>query len=161
LFIIIIIISRQQIIQQEAHRQHFSIDYDVNEQLKNAEWCHLHDDLTYTTLEFSTLISEHYDLEDDVAETLCFRYENYRGEQMQWNTLLDHKTLEDKVVRTEAGIVRPLTINDIRMSCLLHPGAIIDREVNCNSPSCCKTFLQLVLKSAEKCLGYQGSNQFT
>jgi hypothetical protein len=76
---------------------------------------------------------DYYDLGDDVAETLSFRYQNYQGEQMQWTTRLDHETIGNKVIKTEAGIVRPLTINDIHMSCLLQPGAVVERKVNCDS----------------------------
>jgi hypothetical protein len=65
-----------------------------------------------------------------VEDDLCFRYQS--GQEQQYITLLGNDTIENKVVTTKEGVQWPLTINDIELSILSEPGAVIKEEVNCN-----------------------------
>ena len=85
----------------------------------------------YTMTELSQLIVKYFELGDDVEDDLCFRYKS--REWQQYITLLGNDTIENKVITTQEGVQRPLTIDDVELSILLEPGAIIEEEVNCNS----------------------------
>ncbi len=124
-------LSRQHVIQQRTHRYRFSLDYDVNQQIKDGEWRQLHEDATFTMGKLSRQIVEFFDLGDDVEDVLCFRYKN--GQQQQYITMLGDDTIENKVITMQEGVQRPLTINNVELSILLEPGTIVEEEVNCNS----------------------------
>jgi hypothetical protein len=49
-------LSHQHVLQQDTHWQQFSIDYDINKQLKNGEWRQLHDDPKFITNALSAII---------------------------------------------------------------------------------------------------------
>ena len=74
-------LSEQQVLLRGTHRHRFHLDYDVNRLIVEGEWHRLYDDRTYTIAELTQLIVEHYQLGDDVADALCFRYSNQEGEQ--------------------------------------------------------------------------------
>ena len=127
-------LSEQQQLQWGTYRYRFHLDYHVNQLIVDGEWRHLHDDPTYTMDELSHLITNFYQLEDDVAESLCFRYVTHVGQERtrRWITILGHDTIQNKTLRNAEGGEVQLTINDIELSCYL-PAGTIKREVNCNS----------------------------
>jgi hypothetical protein len=68
-----------------------------------------------------------------VAETLCFQYHSYERGQRQWAQLRHNDTIENEVIRNEAEVTGPLTINDINLSYFLEHGTIINHDINCYS----------------------------
>jgi hypothetical protein len=88
----------------------------VNHLIVEGSWRQLHDDATYIIAELSQLISEFYELENDVAEALHFRYETLMGGQQRNIILLANEMLERKMVRTLQG-ERELTIDAVDLSC--------------------------------------------
>ncbi len=85
--------------------------------------------------ELGHLITNFYQLEDDVAESLCFRYVTHVGQKRAkwWITIFGHDTIKNKTFRKTEGDEVHLTIQDVDLSCFLPAGAIVEREVNCNS----------------------------
>ncbi len=65
----------------------------------------LHDDDTYTMAKLCQLIVDYFELGDDVADTLCFRYPTHIGEERRraYETLLDNDTIEGKTFINEEG----------------------------------------------------------
>ena len=126
-------LSEQYITQRDTHQYRFSLDYDINQQVVSGEWRQIYDDPTYNIAELTMLIADFYNLDQDIEDTLCFRYENYIGQQKRWITLLEQETLENKIITSEQGDQRPLTIEDVHISCFIPRGAIVEREVTCDS----------------------------
>ncbi len=95
----------------------------------------LHDDVMYTIAELSQLIVDYFDLGEDVTNTLCFRFATHVGEdrRREHRTLLENETIENKTFINEEGHQQQLTINCVELSCYLPQGAIVEREVTCNS----------------------------
>ena len=50
-----------------------------------------------------------------------------------WVRLREHERIEDQQIRTEEGVQRQLTIDDVELFCYLPRGTMVEREVNCNS----------------------------
>jgi len=95
----------------------------------------LHDDVTYTIAELSQLIVDHYELGEDIAETLCFRYATHVGDdrRREYRTLLENDTIENKMFINEHGNEQELTINFVEISSYLPAGSIVEKEVTCDS----------------------------
>jgi hypothetical protein len=128
-------LSTQQQLQRGTYRYRFHIDYDINQQILNGEWRMLHDDVTYTIAELSQLIVDHYELGEDIAETLCFRYATHVGDdrRREYRTLLENDTIENKMFINEHGNEQELTINFVEISSYLPAGSIVEKEVTCDS----------------------------
>ncbi len=86
--------------------------------------------------ELSYLITNYYQLEEDVAATLCYRYITHVGEERTrtHREVLGFETIQYKTKINEHGMETPLTIDDIELSCYLHQGTTVEREITCNSP---------------------------
>ncbi len=112
----------------------------------------LHDDATYTMMELSQLIVDFFELGDDVAETLCFRYVTHVGEERRrvYRTLLENETIENKVFIDEEGNQQQLTINCAELSCFLPQGTIVEQEVNCDSAFKLQTLPPIAAEIHEK-----------
>ncbi len=74
-------LSRQEILRRGTYQYRFHIDHHVNWLIVEGGWRSLHDDDTYRFSELSQLITEHYELEEDISQALCFRYSHYEGEE--------------------------------------------------------------------------------
>jgi hypothetical protein len=81
----------------------------------------------------SHLITNHYQLEEDVEVTLCYRYTTHVGEERTrtYREVLGHESICIKHKLRRDGT--ELTIDNIDLSCFLCQGNISEREVNCNS----------------------------
>jgi hypothetical protein len=53
----------------------------MNRLIVEGDWRQLHDDNTYTMNELSHLITNYYQLKEDVAVTLCYQYITHVGEE--------------------------------------------------------------------------------
>ena len=128
-------LSKQEELGSPSHRYRFSKDHEINQQIKNGDWRELTNDETYTFAELSMLISLHFQLEEDVEASLCYRYKTYTGpaRRKKWKTLLAHEKLQGKTFTTARGNVRPLTMRDVHLSIYLPRGTIVEKEVNCDS----------------------------
>jgi hypothetical protein len=128
-------LSRQHQLLRDTYRYRFHLDYHVNQLIVDGEWRHLHDDPTYTMDELSHLISNYYQLEDVISESLCFRYITHIGPERtrSFIRILGHDAIENKTFVNEHGSEVQLTIDAVEISCYLPAGTIVGKEVNCNS----------------------------
>jgi hypothetical protein len=113
------LLNEQFVVQRDTHRYRFSLDYEINQQVVSGEWRQIYDDPSCNMAELTLLITNFYNLDQDVEETICFRYQNYIGQQMRWITLLEQETLENKIMTSAQGDQRSLTIEDVHISCLI------------------------------------------
>jgi hypothetical protein len=95
----------------------------------------VYDDDTYTANELIMLIVDYYELDDDVAEALCLRYNtNDRGQgEIRTLTMRAHETVTEIMIQTNEGINQRLTIDDVTLSCFYPRGSLVEEEVTCNS----------------------------
>jgi hypothetical protein len=125
-------LSEQQELQRGTYQTQFHLDHHINRLIVEGSSRQIYVDPTYSIAELSQLTVDKFQLEDDVATALCFRYETQVGGQKRMVELLANETLEGKIVRKEQG-KRALTINDVDLSCYYPQGTIVEREVSCNS----------------------------
>ncbi len=112
----------------------------------------LHDDTTYTIMELSQLIVDYFELDNDVAETLCFCHVTHVGEERrrEYRTLLENDTIENKLFVNEEGNEEELTINCLELSCFLPQGTVVEQEVNCDFTFMIRTLPPIAAEIHEK-----------
>ncbi len=66
-------LSKQYLVWRDTHHYHFSLDYDINQQIVSGEWMQIYDDLTYNIAELTMFIAEFYDLNPDIEESMLSR----------------------------------------------------------------------------------------
>jgi hypothetical protein len=117
------------------HCTKFHNDHHINQLLIVGDWHQVYDDETYTANEILVLIVNYYELDKDVSQALCLRYNTYQGQQQQRRTITMrlHETLEEIQITEEHGNVRRLTIDDLNISCFYPQGSFIEEDVTCNS----------------------------
>ncbi len=69
-------LSKQYAVQRDTHRYRFSLDYDINQQVVSGEWRQIYEGPTYNIAELTTLFAEFYDLDPDIKDRQCFRYQD-------------------------------------------------------------------------------------
>jgi exonuclease V gamma subunit len=84
-------LSEQLQLQRGTYRTQFHLDHHVNWLIVEGSWRQLYDDATYTIAELSQLMVEFYQLEDDVAQALCFCFETQVGGGAKKNGGIDSK----------------------------------------------------------------------
>ncbi len=87
--------------------------------------------------EFKELITDNYQLDPDVKETIRFRFISYRGinRRAVYTTMTDDETLENtrKTITTEDGAVNPITLHDLQLTCYYPCGTVVEQECTCDS----------------------------
>ncbi len=106
----------------------------MNRLIVEGDWRQLHDDNNYTMNELSHLITNYYQLEEDVAATLCYQYTTHVGAERTrtYREVLGYETIEHKTKINEQGMETPLTTYDVDLSCYLRQGTVVEREITCN-----------------------------
>ncbi len=97
-------LSRQHILQQDTYRQKFHQDNEINQLLLDSDWRKLYED-NYNVAKLLTLISDYYELQEDIEETLCLRYVTHAGINgvRTWERMLDHEAIENHIITTQDG----------------------------------------------------------
>jgi hypothetical protein len=109
--------------------------YHVNHLLIARDWRQVYNDKMYTANEILVLIVNYNELEDDVSQALCLRYNSHEGQQ-QWRTTITmrlNETLQEINITEEIGNIRRLTIVNVQISCYYPQGTFIEEDVTCNS----------------------------
>ena len=74
--------SRTRQLLRDTYRcTKFHNDYHVNQLLIAGDWRQVYDDETYTANEILALIVDYYELDEDVTQALCLRYNTHQGQQ--------------------------------------------------------------------------------
>ncbi len=117
-----------------TYRNHFHFDRHINDDIKSGGWRQLYpDDPNIIVSEFLGIIANNYDLEEEVEERLCLRYDTYpRGEKMTV-TLGENELLLVRQIIKENGERRALTIDDLTLHQRLEAGTVVQEDIDCDS----------------------------
>jgi hypothetical protein len=82
-------VSRTRQLLRDTYRcTKFHNDHHINQLLISGDWRQVYDDETYTANEILALIVVYYELDKDVAQALCLRYNTHNRGQGERRTII-------------------------------------------------------------------------
>ncbi len=119
----------------DTYHGNFHHDRYVN-QLIVDNWRHLHtENLTFGELQ--ELVVDNYELDEDIADSLCFRFAMHVGMQRRWTYIKmrfdEPIETTDKQRTNENGEVNNLTLNDLEIMCFNPQGTVVECDCSCDS----------------------------
>ena len=129
-------VAKEKVLTRASPHQRFTDDAILNTEIKNGGWRNMFVD-GMTTGELLDVIVDVNGLEDDVAERLELRYEDWSGQDgnKTWKSVAKEKELSDCKMRT--GRVgtdkREVTIYDVELRVVSKAGDTAVEDVSCDS----------------------------
>jgi hypothetical protein len=104
-------------------------------------WRHLHtENLTFGELQ--ELVANNYVLDEDIADSLCFRFITHVGIQRRRTYERMHfdetNKNTDKQRTNENGEVNNLTLDDLEITCFNPQGTVVEHDCCCDSNFMCQ-----------------------
>ncbi len=78
----------RQLLRDTYRTTKFHNDHHVNQLLITGDWHQVYDDEMYIANEISVLIVDYYELDEDVAQALCLRYNTHNRGQGERRTIM-------------------------------------------------------------------------
>ncbi len=109
-------IAEDKVLRRATYRNQFHFDRHFNDEIKSGGWKQLYpDDPNILTYEFIGIIANNYDLEEEVEERLCLRYDTYPRGEKRTVTLGQNEFLLVREITEENGARRALTVDDLTL----------------------------------------------
>ena len=132
-------VSRQTESKQVTHHQRFSVNYHINQLIKDGEWkeaCLLPGMVGWQLFE---TIQDTYDLEDDVGLSLVLTYRTFNTDKVKNIKVIrvdrsSSKEILDLDIRTEqGGPLRKIKLDDLTLHVRVERGSVAETDVNCDT----------------------------
>ena len=127
-------VSNQVTTTRRSTNQRFSDDIDVNTALMKGEWTEVVTNNMRAPEALET-ISQHYDLDEYVAERLTMKYVSYtRTGNKETKKLNANVTMGELGMKTrQDGKTVPLLLDDLKLGVEVQPGDVVERDCSCDS----------------------------
>ena len=127
-------VSNQVTATRRSTNQRFSDDVDVNTALMKGEWTNVVTNNMRAPEALET-ISQHYDLDEYVAERLTMKYVSYtRTGNKETKKLNANVTMGELGMKTrQDGEIVPLLLEDLKLGVEVQPGDVVERDCSCDS----------------------------
>jgi hypothetical protein len=127
-------IAEDKVLRRATYRNYFHYDRHINDEIKSGGWKQLYpDDPNISTSEFIRIIAQNYELDEEVEERLCLRYDTYPRGVKTTVTMGQNDFLLVREITEENGARRALTIDDLTLQQRLEAGTIVREDINCDS----------------------------
>ena len=132
-------VSRQTKTKKLTHHQHFSVNYHVNQLIKDGEWkeaCFLPGMVGWELFE---TLQDTYDLEDDIVFSLVLTYRTFTTDKTKTIKVVrinraSNLVINDIDIRTkEGGPIRKIHLDDLTLHVRAERGSVAETDVNCDT----------------------------
>ena len=125
--------------KRHSFNQNISTSYEINHSIKNKDWkklfepIHLHHDITVEGA--LAYIGEHFNLEPETLDHLCFSYQTKTksGKSKKWIRLHSGYLLRGRKIVRDNGTNDDLTFDDLMVHKHVLPGTVLQRDTTCDS----------------------------
>ena len=127
-------VSNQVTATRRSTNQRFSDDVDVNTAIMNGEWTEVVT-LNMRAEEALDAISQHYDLDEYVAERLKMNYVSYtRNGKKETKKLNGNVTMGELGMKTrQDGEREPLLLKELKLGVEVQVGDVVEKDCSCDS----------------------------
>ena len=126
-------VSNQVTATRRSTNQRFSDDVDVNTAIMNGEWTEVVT-LNMRAEEALDAISQHYDLDEYVAERLKMNYVSYtRNGKKETKKLNGNVTMGELGMKTrQDGEREPLLLKELKLGVEVQVGDVVEKDCSCD-----------------------------
>ena len=109
-------IAEDKVLRRATYRNHFHYDRHINDEIKSGGWKQLYpDDPNILTSEMIGIIANNYDLEEEVEERLCLRYDTYPRGVKSTITLGQNDLLLVREITDSLKLKRSVTASRLKL----------------------------------------------